>query len=225
VAGRLCGHKLYAPFGAGALIGPADWLQAAEPYLVGGGATARVIQQAGELEISWSSVPDRHEGGSPNVVGVHALAVACRALTTHRDEIEAHEAELLRRLRDGLAVVPGLAELSLFGAPRVGVVSFAIERQDPGLLAAALSAEHGIGVREGAFCAHIATSRLLMQAGSVRQGAVRASLGLGNTPEDVERLVSALHVLTVRGPRLRYVRVGGQWLPERDPRPWPSFAI
>jgi selenocysteine lyase/cysteine desulfurase len=33
------GHKLYAPFGAGCLVGRADWLRAAEPYLLGGGAT------------------------------------------------------------------------------------------------------------------------------------------------------------------------------------------
>jgi selenocysteine lyase/cysteine desulfurase len=221
----LSGHKLYAPFGAGALVGPVDWLRAAEPYLVGGGATAQVTAQPHELIVSWSDVPDRHEAGSPNVVGVHALAAACRALTAYRDEIGAHEAELLRQLRNGLATVPGLAELSLFGAPRVGVVSFAIERQDPGLLAAALSAEYGIGVREGAFCAHIATSRLLLRAGSAHQRAIRASLGLGNTIEDVERLVGALHVLSARGPQLRYARVGGQWVPERDLRPWPSFAL
>lgn len=36
------GHKLYAPFGAGALVGRADWLDAAAPYLAGGGATAAV---------------------------------------------------------------------------------------------------------------------------------------------------------------------------------------
>ena len=38
----LSGHKLYAPFGIGVLAGRADWLDAAEPYLAGGGATAHV---------------------------------------------------------------------------------------------------------------------------------------------------------------------------------------
>ena len=33
------GHKVYAPYGAGVLAGRADWLDAAEPYLAGGGAT------------------------------------------------------------------------------------------------------------------------------------------------------------------------------------------
>ena len=34
----LSGHKLYAPFGAGVLVGRRDWLDAAAPYLAGGGA-------------------------------------------------------------------------------------------------------------------------------------------------------------------------------------------
>ncbi|MEV6491358.1 aminotransferase class V-fold PLP-dependent enzyme, partial [Actinoplanes sp. NPDC051633] len=38
----LSGHKLYAPFGAGVLAGRRDWLDAAEPYLRGGGASAAV---------------------------------------------------------------------------------------------------------------------------------------------------------------------------------------
>ena len=54
-------------------VGPrADWLDAAEPYLVGGGATARV----GQCGITWATGAARHEGGSPNVVGAVALAAA-----------------------------------------------------------------------------------------------------------------------------------------------------
>src|SRR5690606_30317148 len=34
----LSGHKMYAPFGAGALVGRTDWLAEADPYLAGGGA-------------------------------------------------------------------------------------------------------------------------------------------------------------------------------------------
>ena len=79
----LSGHKLYAPFGAGALIGRADWLRAAEPYLAGGGATKQVVDWGDHLGVSWASVPERHEAGSPNVVGVHALAVACETISRH----------------------------------------------------------------------------------------------------------------------------------------------
>ncbi|HEY3711009.1 MAG TPA: aminotransferase class V-fold PLP-dependent enzyme, partial [Amycolatopsis sp.] len=143
----LSGHKLYAPFGAGALIGRADWLRAAPPYLAGGGATKLVTEEA----VVWNSGPERHEAGSPNTVGVYALGVACEQLAARWDAVGEHEAELLERLRKGLAGIPGCAELRLFDAPvdRVGTVSFVVDGFEPGWLAAVLSAEYGIGVRDG----------------------------------------------------------------------------
>lgn len=98
----LSGHKLYAPFGAGALIGRADWLRAAPPYLAGGGATKLVTEEA----VVWNSGPERHEAGSPNTVGVYALGVACEQLAAQWDAVGEHEAELLERLRKGLAASP-----------------------------------------------------------------------------------------------------------------------
>ena len=223
----LSGHKLYAPFGAGALIGRADWLQAAQPYLAGGGATKQVVNWGDHLGVAWSAVPERHEAGSPNVVGVHALAAACKTLADNWDAIEDHEVALLHRLREGLRTIPGLRQLNLFGTdgtgPRVGVVSFTVDGHDAGLIAAALSAEYGIGVRDGAFCAHIATRRLLTKAGSTDTRALRASVGLGSTVEHVDRLVNALRTLVTDGPALRYVLVDGRWVPEEDTRTLPGF--
>ncbi|GGP48991.1 aminotransferase class V-fold PLP-dependent enzyme [Saccharothrix coeruleofusca] len=218
----LSGHKLYAPFGAGALVGRADWLRAAEPYLVGGGATALVTDHGDRLGVAWSAVPERHEAGSPNVVGAHALGVACDVLGRHWERTGAHERGLLARLRAGLATVPGVRELSLFGAEhdRVGVVSFVVGGQDAGYLAAALSAEHGIGVRDGAFCAHVAVHRL-----AAGQRALRASLGLGSTEEHVDRLVAALRSLVLEGPRVDYAQRDGRWEPAQDTRPLPPFLV
>ncbi|HEX4721714.1 MAG TPA: aminotransferase class V-fold PLP-dependent enzyme [Pseudonocardiaceae bacterium] len=215
------GHKLYAPFGAGVLVGRTDWLRAAPPYLRGGGATALVS----EVGVEWSQVPDRHEAGSPNVVGVHALAAACTALRRDFDTIRAHERTLASRLFAGLRTVPGLRELSVFGAgsARVGVASFTIDGLDPGLVAAVLSAEHGIGVRDGAFCAHIVTRRLLAANGTGGQRALRASIGIGTTAEHVQRLVSALRELVTAGPRWTYRQHDGRWTPTPDPRPLPPF--
>lgn len=211
----LSGHKLYAPFGAGALIGRADWLRAAYPYLAGGGATKQVTTRA----VSWNYGPERHEAGSPNVVGAHALAVACETLGQHWDAVIAHEEALLDRLRTGLAAISGVRQLSIFGdsAPRVGVVSFTVEGHDPGLVAAYLSAEHGIGVRDGAFCAHIAVKRL------TGDRALRASLGLGSTAEHVDRLLTALRRLVTHGPASEYELVDGRFAPVGDPRPLPAF--
>ncbi|HEU5474494.1 MAG TPA: aminotransferase class V-fold PLP-dependent enzyme [Actinophytocola sp.] len=218
----LSGHKLYAPFGAGALVGRADWLQAAPPYLAGGGATRQVLARGEQLGVSWSAVPERHEAGTPNVVGVHALAVAADTLTRHWEPLVAHERALLDRLRAGLAAIPGVRELSLFGAgqARVSVASFVVEGRDAGLLAAALSAEHGIGVRDGLFCAHVATRRLL---GEAQPRALRASLGLGSTEEHVDRFLAALRGLVAHGPAWTYAEVDGRWVPSPDPRPLPPF--
>ena len=220
----ISGHKLYAPFGAGALVGRADWLQLAQPYLAGGGATERVVDNGDHLGVSWNPAPQRHEAGTPNVIGVHALAAACRALTrTGWAAVAAHEHRLLTRLRAGLAGLPGVRELTLFGpaASRVGIAGFAVDGHDPAVLAGALSAEYGIGVRDGAFCAHLAVPRLLGRAGSPATRALRASVGLGTTVEHVDRLVNALGSLLSDGPRWRYREVDGRWLPDPDPRERP----
>ena len=72
----LSGHKLYAPFGAGALVGRPDWLAGRGPMLAGGGAVRYVTVDS----VLWAEAPDRHEAGSPNVIGAVALGVACRTL-------------------------------------------------------------------------------------------------------------------------------------------------
>ncbi len=190
------GHKLYAPFGAGCLVGRADWLRAAEPYLLGGGATAVV----GE-EVTWSADPEqRHEAGTPNVLGVVALAAACEALTDW-EALVAEEERLLHRLRSGLAAIPGVRELSLWGdrSPRVGIVSFVVDGRTARDVATELSDRYGIGVRDGKFCAHPLVQRLLGEgAGDCTNGsgtALRASFGIGTTDEHIDRLLEALRRL------------------------------
>ncbi|MER7541863.1 aminotransferase class V-fold PLP-dependent enzyme [Spirillospora sp. NPDC127506] len=185
------GHKLYAPFGAGVLAGRADWLRAADPYLKGGGASASV-----GATTRWAPAAEqRHEAGSPNVLGAIALAAACTALSSRWDEIAAHEQALTGRLRAGLSALPRVRELSLWGgqAPRVGIVSFTVDGWNARDVALTLSEEHGIGVRDGRFCAHPFV-RHLAGGGT----AVRASLGLGTTEEHVDRLLTALAGLTER---------------------------
>ncbi|WP_394345495.1 aminotransferase class V-fold PLP-dependent enzyme [Actinorugispora endophytica] len=211
------GHKLYAPFGAGVLAGRVDWLRAAAPYLAGGGATANVTED----DVRWNDLPARHEAGSPNVLGAVALAAACAALTeAGQDALHEREQRLLGRLRAGLAGIPGVRDLSLWDAdhPRVGIVSFVVDGLPADLLAAALSAEYGIGVRDGLFCAHLLTRRLLP---SGHTQAVRASLGLGTTVEHVDRLVDAVAELAGRGPKWGYELVDGRISPVPDPRPRP----
>ncbi|MDU0299304.1 aminotransferase class V-fold PLP-dependent enzyme, partial [Streptomyces sp. PAL114] len=159
------GHKLYAPFGSGVLAGRADWLREAEPYLAGGGASRRVARRAdGGVDVEWHDGAARHEAGSPNVIGAHAVASACAALTEAGfDALAAREDALVGAVREGLADVSEVRFLSLFGddAPRVGVLSFVVEGWNSSHFAAALSAEYGIGVRDGLFCAHPLVRRLV----------------------------------------------------------------
>jgi selenocysteine lyase/cysteine desulfurase len=214
----LSGHKLYAPFGAGALVGGTGWLGAREPLLHGGGAIELVTAD----DVIWADAPHRHEAGSPNVVGAVALAAACRALLDlGMDAVADHERALSARLWTALPDVPGLRRLTLWpdNADRVAVATFALDGYRHPLLAAILSAEHAIGVRHGCFCAHTLMTRMLgtpddelaRLAGELRAGrrpalpgAVRASLGLGTTGDDIDQLTGALHEIATPGPRSHY---------------------
>ena len=91
----ISGHKMYAPFGAGALIAPSAVLHDAEPMLAGGGAVTYVTLD----DVQWAPAPDRLEAGSPNVIGAVALAAAAAALQEIGFEhIAAHERRLLAYL-------------------------------------------------------------------------------------------------------------------------------
>ncbi|KES07265.1 cysteine desulfurase [Streptomyces toyocaensis] len=207
------GHKLYAPFGSGVLAGRADWLRAAEPYLAGGGASRTVTRRAdGGVDVQWHEGAARHEAGSPNVIGAHAIASACKALTEAGfDTLAAREQRLIRAVGEGLADVPEVRFLSLFGddAPRVGVLSFVVDGWDSSHFTAALSAEYGIGVRDGLFCAHPLVRTLVggdpraggecgasgPAPGERSLGAIRVSFGAGTPDEHVERFVRAVREL------------------------------
>ncbi|WP_346119936.1 aminotransferase class V-fold PLP-dependent enzyme [Micromonospora coerulea] len=195
----LSGHKLYAPFGAGVLVGRSDWLDAAPPYLAGGGATGHV--GAATHDVRWATGPARHEAGTPNLLGAVALAAVCAALGgADRDALHAREQRLLARLRTGLAALPHVVELRTFApdAPRVGIVSFVVAGRNSAEVAAHLAGAHQIGVRDGLFCAHPLARRLLTEAAArsgrrdLPQTALRASIGLGSTVAEVDRLVAAL---------------------------------
>jgi selenocysteine lyase/cysteine desulfurase len=238
----LSGHKLYAPFGAGALIGSGPRLAAGDPLLHGGGAIKWVTLD----DVVWADAPERYEAGSPNVVGVVALGAACeRLLELGMDTVAEHERGLSRLLRKGLATVPGLRTLTLWSpasADRVGVATFNLAHYPHPLVAAALSAEHGIGVRNGCFCAQPLIARLLgipggdiddlvadLRAGRCPPlpGGVRASIGLGTTAEDIQRLVDALQRIARHGPDARYSYrpAFDEYVLMDDRRAWPDVPF
>ncbi|MGW2324461.1 aminotransferase class V-fold PLP-dependent enzyme [Streptomyces sp. NPDC001700] len=225
------GHKLYAPFGAGVLAGRADWLREASPYLAGGGASRKVARRDdGGVDVEWHTTAARHEAGSPNVIGVYAIASACKALSEAGfDGLVARERQLIAEVREGLAEVPEVRLLSLFGddAPRVGVLSFVVDGWNSSHFAAALSAEYGIGVRDGLFCAHPLLRTLLdsepdepgecgapeAAPGERALNAIRVSFGAGTPDEHVERFVRAVKELVRDGARWDYRTEDGRCVP------------
>ena len=155
------------------------------------------------------------------MLGAVALAAACRVLAGLRPgELERHEAALRDRLVRGLSTLPGveLPRIWRDSSAAIGVVAFTVAGFEPGAVAAYLSAEHGIGVRDGKFCAHPLLRRL-----GVPDGAVRASFGAGTTSADIDRLVSAVDHLVHRGPSWTYAVVDGRWAPVPDPRAYPTW--
>ncbi|MER7723819.1 aminotransferase class V-fold PLP-dependent enzyme [Streptomyces sp. NPDC096323] len=227
------GHKLYAPFGSGVLAGRSDWLRDAEPYLAGGGASRQVARRAdGGVDVQWHTTAARHEAGSPNVIGVYSIASACKALTEAGfDSLVAREQRLVSQVRAGLAEVPAVKVLSLFGddAPRVGVISFVVEGWNSSHFAAALSAEYGIGVRDGLFCAHPLVRTLLgsdardvgecgapeAEPGEKSLNAIRVSFGAGTPDEHVERFLRAVRELVSEGAQWKYRTEDGRCVPDR----------
>lgn len=187
----LSGHKAYAPYGAGVLVGRADWLDRAEPYLAGGGAVLDVTVD----DVVWATGPRRHEAGTPNLAGAVALAAALEALAPLPRE--AHEAALRRAVLAGLDAIDGVSVARIWedGGDAIGTVAFTVEGHEPSRVSAHLSDAHGIGVRAGRFCAHPLMARLGLPG-----GALRASFGAGSRMEDADRLVDAVAALVADGP-------------------------
>ncbi len=204
----LSAHKLYAPFGTGALVGPYATFAQGEPDMRGGGEVEIVTLQ----DVAWSTPPERDEAGSPNTVGAVALAAALYQLqAVGMERVAQHEAELTAYALQRLAQVP---RIQIFGSAdpkqasqRLGVIPFQMKGMSHFLLAAILGYEFGIGVRNGCFCAHPYILHLLgveqEQAQAVRSlilqgdrsevpGLVRISFGLYNQKEDVDCLIDAL---------------------------------
>lgn len=215
------GHKLYAPFGAGVLVGRPDWLDAGTPHLAGGGA----VKEARLDGVSWATGPARHEGGSPNVLGAATLARATQVIAgLDQDRWHAHESAIRSYLVDGLQQIDGVTVHQIFkdtnpDTDTIGVVNFSVAGYDAGLVAAYLSAEHGVGLRDGRFCAHPLLKRLGLPSGSLR-----ASFGVGSRLEDAQRLLAGIEKLRRDGLGWDYVVDAGRWVPANDTRTYPHWA-
>ncbi len=232
------GHKMYAPFGTGVLIGPHKFFQQGPPAMPGGGTVRLVTME----DIIWADSPELEEAGSPNVIGAVALAKSCQILDSiGMDRIAEHERELTWRLLEGLLEIEGLHLYGQLvrkeGCDRVGVVPMSVDGLEHGLLAACLSYEYGVGVRHGCFCAHPYVMHLndVTLAGaqeytqrarsgdfSRMPGFVRASLGIYNTCDEIDYLIEALRAIVKNGPGATYILKDGEYSPASSQARYPD---
>lgn len=199
-------HKMYAPFGIGVLIGPKSTFKKGEPDYSGGGTIDIVTHDY----VKWADPPHKDEAGSPNIIGVIALASAINTLNMiGMENILNHEKKLLdygiRRLKE-------VQDIILYGdvnnySDRLGIITFNIDGIHHETVANILSYEGGIAVRNGCFCAHPYIHRLLNVSQKVIEdriknptlphpGMVRISFGLYNNFDEIDKLVDLLKVVS-----------------------------
>ncbi|MDM7916988.1 MAG: aminotransferase class V-fold PLP-dependent enzyme, partial [Candidatus Eisenbacteria bacterium] len=207
-------HKMNSPYGEGAVIGLREPFADAVPYLQGGGTVYSVSLDS----VIWADPPDRQEAGTPNILGMLAMARAVQVLESYgMDRVAAHEDRLTRRLLAGLCDLSGIRILGSCDPERtedrLGVVSYTVDGLHHALVAAILAYEHGVSVRHGCFCAHPLIKKLLcvpheeeerlehsIRAGDRREipGAVRVSIGLHNDDEDIDRFLDGMRAICGR---------------------------
>ena len=192
-------HKVYAPFGSGALVA-----------------------RKGLLNFSPADMALIQASGEENVGGIAALGKALVLLQRiGLDVIHEEEQALTRRALRGLAQIPGL---TIYGikdpdsprfAQKGGVIVFDLKGIPPNRVAKELAERGGIGVRYGCHCAHLLIKRLLNIHPLLERlqglililfprvalpGITRVSLGIENTEEDVDALAQVLGTIA-RQPR------------------------
>ncbi|GAB4367250.1 MAG: aminotransferase class V-fold PLP-dependent enzyme [Calditrichia bacterium] len=234
-------HKIYAPLGAGVLVGPKDFFDRGDPDYVGGG-TVKIV---GLDYVHWSEAPEKEEAGTPNTVGVIAMAKTLQTLMTlGMDKVAEHEKKLTRYILKRLKEVPNL---EIYGGTdpnevdhRLGVIAFNIHDVPHALTAAILNYEGGIGVRNGCFCAHPYVKALIgiseQEAKKVEQeilkgdysrlpGAVRASFGVYNTMKEIDLFIETLQKIAYQTYEGNYVldRERGEYHPRDFQLPFEDY--
>ncbi|MBU6336200.1 MAG: SufS family cysteine desulfurase [Acidobacteria bacterium] len=177
------GHKAYGPTGVGVLHGRLELLEQMPPFMGGGGMIASVSRDGA----TWAPVPEKFEAGTPPIAEAVGLGVAMDFLSgLGMEAVRSHERELTAYMLERLDAIPGL---SVSGPPeaaeRGALASFTLDCAHPHDVAEILAREQ-VSVRAGHHC----TQPLMDVMG--QPATTRASLGLYNTPEDIDALIEGL---------------------------------
>ncbi len=177
----LSGHKMYGPTGIGILYAKEALLEAMPPYQGGGDMIYSVTFEKTEYNV----LPYKFEAGTPHIAGAIGLAAAMNFLNEiGLDRIAAYEAELLSYATEQLKQIDGLRIIGE-AEQKGGVISFVIDGIHPHDMATLMDQE-GVAVRASHHCAMPVMQHFNVPA------TVRASFGVYNNLDDIDRLVSAI---------------------------------
>jgi selenocysteine lyase/cysteine desulfurase len=167
-----------------------------------GGGTVKIVTHD---YISWDDPPEKEEAGTPNVMGVAALAASIRTLNKiGMNKISNYEKDLTCYALNSLKNIP---EILLYDDipfnNRVSIIPFNIKDIPHSITARLLSDEGGISVRNGCFCAQPYVQKLLKTPSNEvekfienplipRPGMVRISFGLYNETYEIDKLIVLL---------------------------------
>ncbi len=193
------GHKVYAPFGAGALV----------------------VKQ-GILSFNKEQRAFIKELGEENTVGIASLGKALILLErVGMENIRQKEHELTALALKGLSAIK---EVTVYGvrdlsspkfADKGGVIVFDIKNRVATGIADELAQRAGIGVRAGCHCAHMTIKKLLRLSSALQKfqhlivyifpnlklpGMTRVSFGIENTENDVKLLIETINDIVKKKP-------------------------
>lgn len=177
----LSGHKMYGPTGIGVLYAKEALLEAMPPYQGGGDMIYSVTFEKTEYNV----LPYKFEAGTPNIAGAIGLGAAMQYMqSVGLKRIAAYEAELLEYATEKLKQVEGVRIIGE-AQNKGGVVSFILEGVHPHDMATLMD-QDGVAVRASHHCAMPVMQHFNIPA------TIRASLGMYNNKEDIDRLIASV---------------------------------
>ena len=175
-------HKMYGPTGLGILYAKKKWLEELPPYQGGGGMIGEVKKEG----ITYGDLPNKYEAGTMQTAQVIAFDESIKFLNKiGMENIIKHESELINY---GQEILRKNNSVKLIGNPKNkgGVLSFTLDGIHPHDIATILD-EDGVAIRAGHHCCQILHDKLNIPASA------RASLGVYNTKEDLDKLNESLN--------------------------------
>ncbi len=174
-------HKIYGPTGIGVLYGKETLLDKMPPWQGGGDMIETVTFE----KTTYNILPQKFEAGTPNIAGGIGFGAALDYVANIGfAAIETREKQLLAYATEKLNAIDGLRLIGT--APhKAAICSFVMDGIHPHDAGTILDRE-GICVRTGHHCTQPVMDRYDVPA------TVRASFGLYNNEEDIDRLVDGL---------------------------------